>query len=44
MPAALLNGTISTYNLKLIARNEGILPMLIAVDDKQQFHYQSPSG
>lgn len=30
MPGALLNGAISTYNLKLIACSEGILPMLIA--------------
>lgn len=30
MPSALLNGAISTYNLKLIACNEGISPMLIA--------------
>lgn len=30
VPGALLNGAISTYNLKSTARNEGILPMLIA--------------
>lgn len=30
MPSMLLNEAISTYNLKLIACNDGILPMLIA--------------
>lgn len=30
MPSTLLNEAISTYNLKLIACNDGILPMLIA--------------
>lgn len=30
MPSALLNGAISTHNLKQIAYNEGISPMLIA--------------
>lgn len=29
MPGAVLNGAISTYNLKQTASNEGILPMLI---------------